>query len=166
MRVPIEKIKELRELTGAGVGECRKALLEGEGNLEKALQLLREKGAQIREKKKGRAAREGLIESYVHQGGRIGVLLELNCETDFVARTPEFKELAHHLAMQVAALSPEYISPEDAPEGQGSDEACLLLQPFIRDPQRKVQDVILEAVAKLRENIKVSRFVRFELGKP
>lgn len=165
MQVPLEKIKEVRELTGAGIGECRKALLESGGDVEKALEILRQKGIEIGEKKKDRVAREGLIEAYIHSNGRIGVLIELNCETDFVARTPEFKELAHVLAMQVAALSPEYIYPEEAPEGRDSEEACLVLQPFIKDPQRRVQDVIAEAVGKLRENIRVSRFVRFELGK-
>ncbi len=165
MQVPLEKIKEVRELTGAGIGECRKALLESGGDVKKALELLRQKGIEIVEKKKDRVAREGLIESYIHANGRIGVLIELNCETDFVARTPEFKELAHDLAMQVAALSPEYIYPEEATEGQDPEEACLLSQPFIKDTQRRVQDVIAEAVGKLRENIRVSRFVRFELGK-
>lgn len=165
MQVSVEKIKQVRELTGAGIGECRKALLESGGDLEKALEILRQKGAEIWEKKKDRVAREGLIESYIHANGRIGVLIELNCETDFVARTPEFKELAHVLAMQVAALAPEYVYPEEAPEGRNAEEVCLVLQPFIKDPQRQVQDVIAEAIGKLRENIRVSRFVRFELGK-
>lgn len=164
MPVSIEKVKQLRELTGVGVSECRKALLQGEGDLEKALELLRERGAQIREKKKEKVAREGLIESYIHVGGRIGALVELNCETDFVAQTPEFKQLAHSLAMQVAAMNPEYISSENVPEGKEIDEKCLLLQPYIKDPERKVQDIISEVTVKLRENIRVSRFVRFELG--
>ena len=146
--------------------ECRNALIEAEGDMKKALQVLKQKSLFKAEEKITRSASEGLIESYVHTGGRIGAIVELNCETDFVARTDEFKALAHDLAMQVAARDPLYISKEQVPEGADIDpeEACLLLQPYIRDLEQTVQDLIMATVAKVGENIKVSRFARFELG--
>lgn len=146
--------------------DCRNALLEVEGDTEKALQILKEKGMLKAEKKAERATSQGLIEAYIHTGGRIGAMVEVNCETDFVARTDEFKELAHDLAMQVAALSPQFITEEEIPEGTDVEPqtACLLLQPFIRDPNKSVRDVVVETVVKVGENIKVSRFARFELG--
>lgn len=146
--------------------DCRNALLEVEGDTEKALQILKEKGMLKAEKKAERATSQGLIEAYIHTGGRIGAMVEVNCETDFVARTDEFKELAHDLAMQVAALSPQFITEEEIPEGADVEPqtACLLLQPFIRDPNKSVRDVVVETVVKVGENIKVSRFARFELG--
>ena len=146
--------------------ECRSALLETEGDMEKALQCLREKGLLKAEKKAKRSADQGIIEAYIHTGGRIGAMVEVNCETDFVARTDEFKELAHHLAMQVTALSPQFISGEEIPEGTNIDPqtACLLLQPYIKDPDKTIKDIIVETIAKVGENIKVSRFSRFELG--
>jgi len=145
---------------------CRRALLETEGDIEKALQTLREQGLLQAEKKAGRITSQGIIESYIHAGGRIGAMIEVNCETDFVARTDEFRELAHHLAMQVAAMSPQFISEAEVPEGKDIDPqtACLLLQPDIRDPGKSIQDTITETIAKVGENIKVSRFARFELG--
>jgi len=159
-------IKELREQCGAGIVECRNALLEVKGDISKALQILKEKGFLKAEKKAERATTQGLIEAYIHTGGRIGTMVEVNCETDFVARTDEFKELAHNLAMQVAALSPQFIAKEEIPEGTDIEPqaACLLLQPYIRDPGKTVRDVIVETIAKVGENIKVSRFARFELG--
>ena len=146
--------------------ECRNVLLEVKGNVEKALQILKEKGLIKAEKKAKRATAEGLIEAYIHIGGRIGAMVEVNCETDFVARTDEFKELAHNVAMQVVALSPQFITKEEVPEEAEiePEAACLLLQPYIRDPSKTVQDVIVETIAKVGENIKVSRFARFELG--
>ena len=146
--------------------ECRKALLEAEGDMDKALQILKEKGLLKAEKKAKRATAQGLIEAYVHTGGRIGAMVEVNCETDFVARTDEFKELAHHLAMQVTAIPPQFISKEEIPEGvdMEPETACLLLQPYIKSPDRTVQDIITETIAKLGENIRVKRFARFELG--
>ena len=146
--------------------ECRNALIETEGDVEKALQILRQKSLFKAEKKAARSAYEGLVETYVHTGGRIGAIVELNCETDFAARTDEFKELAHDLAMQVAARDPLYISREQVPEGADIDpeEACLLLQPYIKNLEQTVQELIMETVAKVGENIKVSRFARFELG--
>ena len=166
MQISIEMIKELREQCGAGIMECRNALLEVEGDIDKALQMLKERGLLKAEKKVDRITAQGLIEAYVHTGGRIGALIELNCETDFVARTDEFKELAHNLAMQVAALSPQFITEEEVPEDADIEPqaACLLLQPYIRDPGMTVRDVIVETIAKVGENIKVSRFARFELG--
>lgn len=166
MEISTDMIKELREQSGAGIMDCRSALLGTEGDMEKALQILKEKGLLKAQKKAERATTQGLIEAYVHTGGRIGAMVEVNCETDFVARTDEFKALAHCLAMQVAALSPRCISEAEVPAGAdvNPQEACLLLQPFIRDPDRTVQDVIVETIAKVGENIRVSRFVRFELG--
>ena len=165
MQVTVEKIKELRERTGAGIMDCKKALLECEGDLDSAIARLRERGFSIAQKKKERTLKSGLVESYVHGEGRIGVLVEVNCETDFVARTPEFRELSHNLAMQIAACAPEAISPDEVPAGDDSAaSACLLLQPFIKDPQKTVQDVIFEVIAKVGENIRVNRFARFELG--
>jgi elongation factor Ts len=166
LEIAIEMVKELRNQCSAGVMECRNALIEAEGDLEKALQVLKEKGLLKAEKKGDRATGQGLIEAYIHTGGRIGALVEVNCETDFVARTDEFKELAHDLAMQVAALSPQYISEEELPEGADIEPqvACLLQQPFIRDSAQTVRDIIVEVIAKVGENIRVSRFSRFELG--
>ena len=166
MKISTEMVKELREQSGAGIMECRNALVGTDGDVEGALQILKEKGLLKAEKKADRATNQGLIEAYIHTGGRIGAMVELNCETDFVARTDEFKELAHCLAMQVAALSPQFISQEEAPEGADIEPevACLLLQPYIKDPTRTIRDVIVETIAKVGENIKVSRFNRFELG--
>ena len=166
MEVSTAKVKELRDQTGAGIMNCRNALLEAQGDMEKALQILKQQSLFQAEKKAERSATEGIIEAYVHAGGRIGAMVEVNCETDFVARTDEFKELAHHLAMQVAALAPEFISREEIPEGTDIEPevACLLLQPYIKNTDRTVQDVITETIAKVGENIKVSRFARFEIG--
>ena len=166
MKISIEMVKELRDQCGAGVMECRNTLFEVEGNMAKALQILKEKGLRKAEKKAERITAQGLVEAYVHTGGRVGAMVELNCETDFVARTSEFKELAHELAMQIAALSPQFISEEDIPEGTDVEPqaACLLLQPYIRDPGKTVHDIIVETIAKVGENIQVGRFARFELG--
>jgi elongation factor Ts len=159
-------IKELREQSGAGIMDCRSALVGCGGDMEKALNHLKEKGLLKAQKKAERATSQGLIESYIHTAGRIGAMVELNCETDFVARTDEFKGLAHCLAMQVAALTPKYISEEEIPEGEDIDpkEACLLAQPYIKDPTMTVKDVIGETIARVGENIRVRRFVRYELG--
>ncbi len=146
--------------------DCRNALLEVSGDLGKALELLKEQGILKAQKKAERTTTEGLIEAYIHAGGRIGAMVEVNCETDFAARTDEFKALAHDLAMQIAAMQPQFISKEEVPEGTEVeyDTACLLLQPFIKDTDKTVQDVVVETIAKVGENIKVKRFVRFELG--
>ncbi|MFC2001915.1 elongation factor Ts, partial [Chloroflexota bacterium] len=136
------------------------------GDKEKALQVLKEKGLLEAEKKTDRTTTQGLIEAYIHTGGRIGAMVEVKCETDFVTRTDEFKELAHGLAMQVAAQCPQFISEEEIPEGADVEPqvACLLLQPYIKEPTKTVQDIIVETVARVGENIKVGRFARFELG--
>ncbi len=166
MEISVEKIKELRDQCGAGIMECRSALLEVGGDMEKALQILKEKGLLKAEKKAERATGQGLVEAYIHAGGRIGAMIEVDCETDFVARTEEFKELAHNLAMQVTALAPQFIAKEEVPAEDDIDPqaACLLLQPYIRDPSKTVRDVIVETIARVGENIRVSRFARFELG--
>ena len=166
LEISTASIKELRDQCGAGIMDCRNALLEAKGDIEKALQTLKEKGILKAAKKAERATTEGLIEAYVHTGGRIGTIIELNCETDFVARTDEFKGLAHNLAMQVAAMCPRFISTEEVPEGADiePETACLLLQPYIKDPDKTVQDVIMETIAKVGENIRLRRFARFELG--
>jgi len=168
MTVDPNAVKQLRELTGAGILACKKALEEARGDLEKAKQILRRQGVAIAEKKAGRQTSQGLVDAYLHPDGRLGALVELNCETDFVARTDEFRGLAHDLAMQVAATEPLYISPEElaAANNDGNpQELCLLAQPFIKDPSRTVQDLINEAIAKTRENIRVRRFARFQLGR-
>ena len=169
--VTTDAIKELRGLTGAGIMDCKKALQDSGGDLKQATEILLKKGYAKAEKKAQREAREGLVETYIHTGGRIGALVEINCESDFVARTDDFKNLAHDIAMQVAATDPKYLGSGEIPEDISPDEkpepseVCLLLQPFIRDPQKSVQDVIVESIAKVGENIKVRRFARFELGK-
>jgi elongation factor Ts len=165
MQISTDAIKVLREQTGAGIMECKRALQETKGDVTAAVSLLKERGYAVAKKKESRVASQGLVEAYVHSGGRIGALVEVNCESDFVARTREFKELAHDLAMQVAATKPRFVRREDVPQGvEAADDECLMLQPFIKDPRKTVQDVVTEAISKVRENIKVKRFVRFELG--
>lgn len=171
------QIKELREKTGAGIMESKRALDDTNGDMERAAELLRQQGVAKAGKKADRVASQGLVEPYIHGGGRIGALVEVNCETDFVARTPDFQKLAHDIAMQVAATSPRYLISTDIPEGDvtalegefGSrDEAvaqiALLDQVFIKDAKKTIGDLIKEHIAVLGENIVVSRFSRFELG--
>jgi elongation factor Ts len=166
MKISIEAVKELRKRTNVGIADCNKALLEVGGDMEKAIEFLKQRGVAIAEKKKDEAVNEGVIEAYVHHTKRIGALVELNCETDFVARTAEFKELAHILAMQIAATAPHFLASDEMPPEVEADPqtVCLLSQPFIKDPSRTVQDIIAETIAKVGENIKVRRFARFELG--
>lgn len=170
MKISVEVVKELRNRTNVGIGDCNKALLEVGGDIDKAVELLKQRGAAIAEKKKDEAATEGIVEAYIHHTRHVGSLVELNCETDFVARTPEFKDLAHDLAMQVAAAAPQFVTSEEMPaEAEAEAETdpqtvCLLNQPFIKDPTRTVQEIIAETIAKVGENIKVRRFARFELG--
>lgn len=185
-----ELIRALRARTGAGVMDCRTAVEQAGGDLEKAVELLRAKGLATALKKAGRTASEGLVEAYVHAGGRVGALVEVNCETDFVARTEEFKQLAHDMALQVTAAAPEYVSreavPPDVVEKQRQEfaqelvgkpaaavdgrlekwftDVVLLEQPFIRDESKRVRDLLTEAIAKFGENILVRRFARFKLG--
>ncbi len=166
MKISTEAIKELREKSGAGVMECRNALVDAEGHLEKALDMLKQKSLVKVEKKKSRTAAQGIIEAYVHAGGQIASMVELNCETDFAARTAEFKQLAHDIAMQIAAMCPQYVNADEIPAESGLDaaSAALLNQPFIRDQAMTIKDLINQVIAKTGENIKISRFSRFEVG--
>lgn len=194
-KISASLVKELREKTGAGMLDCRNALQETDGDLDKAVDLLREKGLSKAAKKSSRIAAEGLVESYVH-GGRIGVLVEVNSETDFVAKTDEFKDFVKDIAMQIAASSPKYVSRDEVPEeivnhekevltqqamNEGKPqniaekmvegriekfykEIVLLEQPFIKDPDKTIETLLKEKIAKIGENIKIRRFVRFEVG--
>lgn len=189
-------VKELRERTGAGMMDCKKALNETNGDMDKAVDFLREKGLAAAAKKASRIATEGLVEAYIHGAGRIGVLVEVNCETDFVAKTDDFKSLVKDIAMQIAAANPSYVSREEVPEevlnhereilraqalNEGKpanivekmiegrlkkfyQEACLLEQTFIKDPDKTITQLITERVAKIGENISVRRFTRYQLG--
>ena len=166
MSTDAARVKELREKTGAGVMECKKALTEANGDIERAIEILRERGLAKVAKRAERVASQGLIEAYIHAGGRIGAMVEINCETDFVARTDEFRNLAHDIAMQVAATAPRYLSCEEMPPDTKEQpcDICLLEQPFIKNPSQTVKDRVNEVIAKTGENIVVRRFVRFELG--
>ncbi len=173
MAVTADMVRQLRERTGAGVLECRNALEETGGQIERAVELLRERGLAKAAKKAGRETRQGLVEAYTHGGGRVGALIELNCETDFVARTPQFRELAHDLAMQVVATNPTFMREEDVPAAvleQEDDherflaESVLLRQPFIKNPNVTIGQLITEKIAQMGENIVLRRFARFELG--
>lgn len=166
MAVTVEAIKALRNMTGAGIMDSKRALEEADGDVEAAQKLLREKGIASAAKKASRDTNEGLVESYIHSGGRVGAMVELNCETDFVARTDDMKSLAHDVAMQVAAMSPKYVDEDAIPEDEEASpqEVCLLRQPFIRDNGLTVQDIVNETIAKVGENVRVRRFSRFSLG--
>lgn len=189
-------VKELRERTGAGMMDCKKALAATEGDMDKAIDFLREKGLAAAAKKAGRIAAEGLVESYIHGGGRIGVLVEVNCETDFVAKTDAFKSLVKDIAMHIAAANPSYLRREEVPaaelehekmvlseqarnEGKPEKiiekmvtgriekyykEVCLLEQPFVKDSDKTISDLITESIAKIGENIAIRRFTRYQLG--
>jgi elongation factor Ts len=159
-------IKELREETGAGIMQCRNALERTEGNREKALEYLKEQGMLKAISKSERVAANGVVEAYIHTGGRVGAMVEINCETDFAALTDDFKELAHNVAMQVAAMDPKFLTQDDMPEGaeEEPEAVCLIAQPYIKDQEKTIQDLITETIAKIGENVKVSRFARFELG--
>lgn len=190
MAVTVEIVKELRVRTGAGIMDCRRALEEAGGDLDAATGLLRAKGLAAVAKRAGRTTSEGVIETYVHAGSRLGAMVELNCETDFVARTDEFRAMARELAMQVAAASPRFVSKEEVASdlvaerraaiagespgssdadldrrvGQWLEEVVLLEQPYIRDAGRRVRDLIADAAARVGEKIAVRRFARFKLG--
>jgi len=191
--VSTELVRRLRERTGAGIMECRQALARAGGEIEEAMRLLRAKGASLAQEKAGRVARQGLIGSYVH-GGKIGVLVEVNCETDFVARTEQFRDFVHEVCLQIASMNPRFIRREDVPpeevgkelealheEISGVDdessqpmqqatmerfyrERVLLDQPYVKDPSKTVQDLLHETVNSIRENIVIHRFVRLALG--
>lgn len=166
MEVTVDLIRTLRERTGAGIMECKTSLEANQGDLDKAAEALRVQGFAQVAKRADRATDQGVVEAYVHTGGRVGAMVELGCETDFVARTPEFKELAHNIAMQVAAMSPDYVSESDIEDGDERPPAqvSLLLQPFIKDSSSSVAEVIQEIAAKLGENVRVIRFSRLALG--
>ena len=166
MAITTADIKALRDLTGAGIMDSKRALEEADGDMDKAQDILREKGIASAAKKSDRETDQGLVESYIHSGGRIGAMVEANCETDFVARTEDFKALAHDIAMQVAAMNPKYINESDIPDGEdvNPQEACLLQQPFIKDPSMTIDEMIRELVGKLGENIRIRRFSRYSLG--
>jgi elongation factor Ts len=189
-------VRELREKTGAGLLDCQKALGEAEGDLEKAIRLLRERGLAKAAKKALRAATDGTIGAYIHPGGKIGVLIEVNCETDFVAKTSEFQQLVKDLAMQVAAAAPRYVERAEVPAGEIESEreiyrkqalqsgkpekvidrivegqverfykdVCLLEQPFIKQSDRTVEEIVKEAIVRFGVNVAVRRFARFQLG--
>jgi elongation factor Ts len=189
-----DAIKKLRDKTNAGIVACQKALKESGGDIEKAVEILRKQGAAMASKKGGRAAKEGRVESYIHQGGKIGVLVEVNCESDFVARNDDFKTFVKDVAMQIAAANPIYVKKEDVPpaslaketeiikaqltgkpaaaaekivEGKLNkfyEDACLLEQPFIKDNSLKIKDVLTSMIGKIGENIVIRRFVRFQAG--
>lgn len=196
MNLTTEDIKSLREKTGCGMMDCKAALVEASGDAKKAIESLRKKGLAAAAKRSGRTAAEGVIESYVHLGGKIGVLVEINCETDFVARNIEFQAFAKDISLQVAATNPQYLVREEVPqdvldhekeilktqaanEGKPEkvlekivegrlekffEETCLMDQPFIKDPKKKIKDLLAEIAAKIGENILIRRFVRFQLG--
>ena len=165
MEITTEMIKSLREETSAGVMDCKKALEEAQGDLSAAISLLREKGIANVAKKTDRATNEGIIESYIHGNSKVGAMVELVCETDFVARMEEFKELAHNLAMQVAAMNPQYLDEEEIEDkSANNDELLLMKQAFIKDSSKNISDLVTDLASKVGENIKVRRFSRFELG--
>jgi len=197
LEITVAMVKELRQATGAGVLDCSKALESSAGDFERAATYLREKGLAAAARRMGRQASDGLVEAYVHPGNRIAVLLELNCETDFVARTDDFKALAHDLALHIAFAAPRYFIREDVPDEviereravyhvraveEGKPErivdrivegrlekfyqqVCLMEQPFVKDEDRTVQDLITDAIAKFGENVVLRRFVRYESGR-
>ena len=166
MAVTAGLVRTLRDQTGAGILECKQALEASQGDLEKATQALRLKGFAQAAKRSDRTTNQGLIEAYIHAGGRLGALVELGCETDFVARTPEFKELAHNIAMQVVAMAPDYLDEADMEEGDNRPVAqvSLLQQPFIKDSSSVVGEVVRELAAKVGENVRILRFTRLALG--
>ena len=172
--ITAQMVKELRERTGAGIKECRDILAQTEGNMAAAIDLLRERGLKVSDKVQGREAREGRIEVYIHPGNRMGALLELDCETDFVARTDDFIALARDLALHIAAMNPRYIRPDEVPaeeiaaSGESAEkyyeQVVLLNQYFVKDGSQTIEDKIKATVAKVRENIVVRRFARYEIG--
>ncbi len=163
MPITIDQIKELRAETGAGVMDCRQALTEADGDLEQARLALRAKGVATAAKRADKSASQGLIHSYIH-GGRIGVLVDLRCETDFVAKTDQFKNLAHDIALQIASMNPAAVSADDLDADADADAVALLDQEFIRDGSQTIADRINDVVASIGERIEVARFTRYEMG--
>jgi elongation factor Ts len=172
-KIPLEAIKELRQLTACSVSDCRRALKDSGGDIQKAVELLRKLGLEIAARKQSETANEGRIEAYVHLGNKLGVLLELNCQTDFVAKNSEFAQFAKDIAMHIAALNPLHIKREDVPaevlekekdKEQFLKENCLLEQPFVKDPAMSVKDCLGGLISKFGENIAIRRFVRYKIG--
>ncbi len=173
MEITMDAIKELREQTSCGVIECKKALEESKGNKEKAKEILQKRGLELAAKKGDRAAKEGRVEVYIHPGSKMVSMVEVNCETDFVANNEDFKKFAKDLAMHIAAINPKYIKKEDVPAEALKDvkdaegfykEKCLLSQSFVKDPKVTIQDLLNTMVASIRENIIISRFARYKVG--
>jgi elongation factor Ts len=173
VKISAGSVKELREMTYASIMECKKALQDANGDIRKAQELLRKRGLEIAKGKESRQAKEGRIEAYVHHGNKIGVLLEIDCETDFVARNSEFAQFSKDVAMQIAAYNPKYLKREDVPEnvleGEKDKELffkdnCLLEQPFIKDPNITIKDYLGSLIAKIGENIVIRRFTRYKIG--
>ena len=173
MKISLDAIKELRAMTSASISDCKKALQEAGGDIKKAIELLRKRGLEIAAKKQDRVAKEGRIEAYVHLGNKIGVLLEVDCETDFVAQNSDFCLFTKDVAMQIAACNPTYIKKEDVPahiikavkdKEQFYKDNCLLEQVFIKDPNITIKDYLGSLVAKIGENIVIRRFIRYKVG--
>ena len=173
MEITKDQIKELRDMTSCGVIDCKKALEESKGDMKKAKELLQKRGLELAAKKADRETKEGRVEAYVHMGNKIGVLVEVNCETDFVARNEDFCIFTKDLAMHIAASNPKYIKKQEIPQEilkeqkdieQYTKEHCLLDQVFIKDPSRTIQDYLNALVAKIGENIYISRFIRYKVN--
>lgn len=173
VNITLDMVKKLREMSGAGVMSCKKALTDTGGDLEEALELLREKGLSLAAKKANRETREGLISSYVHFGGKIGVLVELNCETDFVAKTDDFKQLAKDISMHIAWSNPRFLSRDEVSkeiikrekdQEKYFSQVCLLEQPFLKDNEISVNNYLSSVIARMGENIRIRRFARYQLG--
>ncbi|HTZ11108.1 MAG TPA: elongation factor Ts [Candidatus Margulisiibacteriota bacterium] len=173
MAIPVDAIKELRHMTSASLAHCKKALEDTKGDIKKAAELLRKRGLEIVAKKAERVTKEGRVEAYVHTGNKIGVLLEVNCESDFVARNSDFAQFSKDLCMQIAALSPIYLKKEDVPEEVLKEEKskedfckahCLMEQAFVKDPSITVKDYLGSIVAKIGENVVIRRFTRYKVG--
>ncbi|MFH1876976.1 MAG: elongation factor Ts [Candidatus Omnitrophota bacterium] len=169
----LEDIKKLREITLVGINECKQALADAKGNFDAALRVLRERGAQVMEKRSARATRQGIVDSYIHFGGNLGTLVEVNCETDFVARTDAFKKFVRDVSMHIAAVSPLYVKREDIPESiaagvanmdEYAKEHCLLEQAYVKDDSMSIGDYLRNTIAQTGENIVIKRFARFCLG--
>lgn len=165
--IKADEVKKLRDMTGAGFMDCKEALLKTSGDFDKAVEILKEKGLRIAQKKASRAAKEGRIASYVHHDGKIGVLVEVNCETDFVARTDDFQRFVKDLTLQIASTNPKFLKREDANSGLSEEEIkqiCLLEQPFVKDPSVTIKDYLTQVIAKIGENIMIKRWTRYQVG--
>ena len=167
MAISANDVKELRERTGAGMLECKQALEAAKGDVTKAMEALKEKGHKMAEKRADRETAEGMVQSYIHHNHRVGALVEVNCESDFVARTDDFKHLVTAVALQVAGSNPKYLSKEDMPKGSDEDPklVCLLEQSYLKDESMTIGELVRNTIAKTGENMRIKRFARFELGR-